>query len=259
MRHVFVNADDFGLHEDINRAIAAGVRHGRIQGVSVSTNGTAVNWPLLAELSRDGAEIGAHLTWADEVWLTCSGGLTRGTIAKNLLTNPVRYAERLRDEARAQIELLLKHDLQPSHLDSHQHIHVLPALWSVTIALAREYSISRVRVPVASSSAGVRKTPGGLLLQALSLRRHREAPGSWPCAGIARSGHNTSLDVRRELPASTAGVVELIVHPAFATDSLRRRYHHWGYDWEAEYEMLMSDEWPNLLHECGFAAWNSAR
>ena len=251
MRHVFVNADDFGLHDDINRAISEGVKKGRIHGVSVSANGTAVDWPLLREMKSSGAKIGAHLTWADETWLTGQGSISRAAIIKKLALHSSGFVNQLRDEARAQIDLLLKNGIHPDHVDSHQHIHVLPNLWPITLELAREYSIPRIRIPMASSFAGIRKTPGGMLLHSLSRFRSREIPTAWPCAGIARSGHNTEAHVQRELSDSRDQVVELIVHPGFATSSLTERYRHWNYDWETERSLIMDDDFPRMLKVSG--------
>lgn len=252
MKLLYVNADDFGLHEDINRAIAEGVKNKCIQGVSVSANGMAADWLLLRELKCEGAAIGSHLTWVDEAWLTGGGGYSRAAMVMKLVGNQSGFVGKLRDEARAQIELMLKNGVQPDHLDSHQHIHVLPCLWSITLELAREYSIPRIRIPCASSFAGIRKTPGGILLQLLSRFRFRKKPTARLCAGIAHSGHNTMDTVVKELKASKTQAIELVVHPAFATDSLRRRYEHWNFDWEAERAMLMNDSFSRHMEACGF-------
>jgi len=252
MKQLFVNADDFGLHGDINRAIASGVNKGRIQGISISANGAAFDGFLIKELNNGGAALGVHLTWADETWLTGDGGLSRAMIMKHLAMNPSGFAIKLRQEARAQIERLLDIGIRPDHVDSHQHIHVLPRLWSITRELAREYSIPRIRLPLTSSFGTIRRTPGAMFLQLLSRFRQREIPTAWPCAGIARSGRNTSGVIRRELEASSSQTLELIVHPAYATASLSHRYRHWGYDWDSERAMLMDDHWPLLMEECGY-------
>jgi len=252
MKRLFVNADDFGLHDDINRAVAEGVKNKCIHGVSVSANGRAVEWQLLKELKQNGAAIGSHLTWVDESWLTGGGGLSRTMVVRKLAGNQHGFAGKLRDEARAQIEQMLKNGIQPDHVDSHQHIHVLPCLWSITLELAREYSIPRIRIPCASSFTGIRKTPGGILLESLARLRLRKAPVAWPCAGIAHSGHNTVEIVLNELQDSRAQTIELVVHPAFSTDSLRSRYGHWNYDWEAERTMLMNPSFSRQLEACGF-------
>jgi predicted glycoside hydrolase/deacetylase ChbG (UPF0249 family) len=254
MRQLFVNADDFGLHDDINRAVADGVRQGRIQGVSVSVNGPAVDWPLLRDLTDQGAAIGLHLTWVDEAWLTGAGAQPRATVVRNLLIRPTATSHRLRMEARAQVECFVEHGFRPAHVDSHQHIHVLPRLWAITLELAREYYIPRIRLPMAASSAGVRRSPGGILLQLLCRYRHVGMPSAWPCVGIAHSGHNTADHVCKELMRSNSPKIELVAHPAFATESLCRRYPYWGYDWDAERTMLMADNWPHLLEGCGFEA-----
>lgn len=247
MKQVFVNADDFGLHPDLNRAIADGVEAGRIQGLSVSTNGAAVDWELLRSLRDQGAHIGAHITWVDEPWLTGGGGISRLALVRRLATSPGSFGTLLRAEARAQVERLLAQGLPPAHIDSHQHMHVLPGLWPIADSLAREFGIPRIRVPMAPSLAAARCNPGGLILQSLSHARRRSRPDAWPCVGLARSGHNTRAIIARELPLAREPIVELVAHPGYATPALVAQYGHWNYNWEAERRLLMDDGWTEFL------------
>ena len=67
---ILVNADDFGLHRDINRGILDCVERGRVQSVSFSPIGRAIDWPKLAELARQGVRTGIHVTLVGEPWGT---------------------------------------------------------------------------------------------------------------------------------------------------------------------------------------------
>jgi predicted glycoside hydrolase/deacetylase ChbG (UPF0249 family) len=66
-----------------------------------------------------------------------------------------------------------------AHLDSHQHLHVLPGLWTAAKELQKEYGIPRLRVPYESLRRGLtHRFPFGLCMQALAgLRVDRDAPG----------------------------------------------------------------------------------
>src|ERR1700722_8960725 len=67
---LLVNADDFGLHADINRGISGCVDSGRVQSVSFSATGQAVDWKKLQEWSRHGVLVGLHITLVGEPWAT---------------------------------------------------------------------------------------------------------------------------------------------------------------------------------------------
>ncbi len=259
MTRVLVTADDFGLHEDLNRAIAEGVRAGTIHAVSVSTVGDAFDVDLLRELKTAGASIGAHLTWVDEPWITGGGGFDRLGLLRRLLLAPRAFGGALEREARAQIARLIDRGLAPTHLDSHQHVHVLPVLWPVVRRLAGEFSVPRIRIPWTPSLASTRGSPGGHVLRLLAAVRRRACRGSLPCIGIARSGHNTAERIAGELRGLAFPEVEMVAHPGRASDSLRGRYGHWGYDWEAESDLLDPVVWSTTLARAGCAPFQKSR
>lgn len=246
-----VNADDFGLHPDLNRAIAAGVEAGRIHSLSVSVNGGAVDWPLLQRLRDQGVRIGLHLTWVGEAWLTGGGGFRGWPALATALARSPGLASRLELEARQQVAAFRAQDFAPAHLDSHQHVHVWPRLWTFTQELALENEAA-LRVPWCPTWRGVRHSPGGMALQAMAAFRRRQTPEAWPCIGLAFSGHYTLALMARELRAAQGQDLEVVVHPGYTTKDLQQHYPLWNYDWDAERLMVMDKGWPALLVECGY-------
>lgn len=247
-----VNADDFGLHADINRAIADGVAAGRIQSLSVSANGEAVDWPLLRHLRDRGARIGLHLTWVGEPWLTEQVTFSGWPALAVALARSPGWVARMETEARQQVAVFAAQGFVPAHLDSHQHVHIWPGLWAITCKLARETGSPRIRVPWCPTRRGVRRSPGGVALQGLAAWRRRQVPDSWPCIGLAFSGHYTFERLTAEVRAVKERDLEVVIHPGYATAALRQRYHAWNYDWEAERLTVMAPGWPALLAECGY-------
>src|SRR5581483_6958192 len=51
-------------------------------------------------------------------------------------------------ELRAQIAKILSAGLRPTHLDSHKHTHIVPAIFRVVVRLANEFTIPYVRLPL---------------------------------------------------------------------------------------------------------------
>lgn len=249
MPFVHVNADDFGLHRDIDRGIAACVERGRVTGLSVCANGAAIDWAMARDLAAR-AQVGVHVTLVGEPWLT------RPEVRFASWSRLVPWlalrgrGAMLEAEVRAQIEAMLAAGVRPTHLDSHQHVHVMPTIWPTCARLAAEYGIPRVRVPMTPSASIAKPSIAGRVLQALSRRRATAA--SLPCIGIASAGHNDVEILSRELAASGGRDVELVAHPAFDTPSLRERYGAWQFDWTRETDALLSDAWGEACGSLGY-------
>jgi predicted glycoside hydrolase/deacetylase ChbG (UPF0249 family) len=126
-------------------------------------------------------------------------------------------------EFAAQVRKVLDAGLQPSHLDTHKHTHVLPPVASAVARVVREFGIRWVRCPVDFSGGG------GLAAQAMRtqrsgiLRKIRAAGGECTdhFAGFALTG---SLDEGRLLALLDQlkeGTTELMCHPGFLREDLR--------------------------------------
>ena len=115
-----------------------------------------------------------------------------------------------------------------AHLDSHQHLHVLPGIWPVAVALQEEFGIPRLRVPHESLRRALfHKFPFGAGFQALAaLRAHaargRKGPGDRRrLLGFLTSTCFTVEANRAALEAVLANPdteYELMVHPALPPD-----------------------------------------
>lgn len=244
-----VNADDFGLHRDIDRGIGACVEAGRVTGFSICANGAAIDWSLARELATR-AQAGVHATFVGEPWLTRPE--VRFASWSRLvpwLALPGRRAM-LEAELRAQVRAIVDAGIQPTHLDSHQHVHVMPAIWPTCAAVAREFDIKRIRVPATPTRAIAKRSLAGRVLQSLAERR--AVARSLPCIGIAAAGHNDVEILSRELAAARGRDVELVAHPAIDTPSLRERYGAWQFDWTRETEALLSDAWGAACARLGY-------
>lgn len=235
-----INADDFGLHADIDRGILACVDADRCTGVSVSVNGSSVDWALVRELASR-VDVGVHVTLVGEPWLGEDRSFANWSRLMPWLLLPGRKAV-LEREIRLQIDSMLEHGIRPTHLDSHQHVHVMPPIWSICKRLAGELGIARIRTPATPVRSIAKASVAGLVLQRLGERRLEEIDHTLPCIGIASAGHNSAEILARELEAGDARDLELVAHPAFDTPPLRERYGSWNFDWETERGALLGRE-----------------
>jgi len=143
---VVINADDFGLTEGVCAGIVKAIHAG---GVTATTAMACV--PAAAErLSRWSPKvpgrIGAHLQ------LTTGRPILPMEKVRSLVRDDGRFPEKRKQlgnpktqeilaEWRAQMELLFQAGIEPTHLDSHHHVHGLPAAWPAFCELARQYAL----------------------------------------------------------------------------------------------------------------------
>jgi predicted glycoside hydrolase/deacetylase ChbG (UPF0249 family) len=257
--YLLVNADDFGLHADINRGISECIERGRVQSVSFCATGKAVDWKKLQEWTHHGIFVGLHITLVGEPWATDSRLLRSWKdLAAQLLLRGRAIRTDVNREIRRQFQLCDENGLDPrtlSHVDSHQHVHVFGGVWQPCLELAREHGIPRIRIPWCPSLRAIRKSVGGLGLQAISRRRASEVNEPIACLGIAHAGRNTVVNFSTEL-GYAAGArsprVELVVHPGVNTPDLESRYSAWSFNWSGERDALLSNQFAEAVSTSGY-------
>lgn len=243
-----INADDFGLHPDINAGIARCARAGRLSGFSISANGSAVDWDLARELQNLGVHVGLHLTLVGEPWLSRKRTIRKWPTLIPMLARPSTRRS-IEQEAEAQLQTLLDQNLNVDHIDSHQHVHVIEPIWTTVHNLAREFRIEQIRVPWAPTPLLAKPTVAGRVLQMISSTRRDDR--SLPCIGLKHAGHNTLKILEGELMQAKRDV-ELVAHPGDQTHALTTHYAAWKFDWKSETEMLLDDDFKRILDRNGF-------
>lgn len=151
-KRFILNADDFGMSPDYNRAVLVGYADGFLRSASICANGpvfeSAVNeiLPECQELS-----LGVHLNIIEGKALThcpslCDnkGNFNKGYLFFILNSGNKQVMNQIEREFRRQIELV-KSVANPDHIDSHVHVHAVPAVFRMVCRLAKEYGIPYVR------------------------------------------------------------------------------------------------------------------
>ena len=233
-RRLIVNADDFGWSE----AVSAGILHAHANGIVSSTTlmanmpASAASVTMLPQAPRLG--VGVHLNVCQGRPLcramACLAGpdgmidLKAGTLARRFLWSP-RVRRAVAAEMEAQIVWALEHGLQPTHLDSHRHVHALPPIFAIVCRLAKRYKIPWIRwlrpgpcsttLPPEARPQGKTARLLGVMMR-LNAARGRPFRGTEALYGIPGTGFLSPgmlVDLIRHLPA---GVNELMVHPGWA-------------------------------------------
>lgn len=237
MKKAIFNADDFGLSEKINNGIAHGFSHGVLTDSSLVMTLPATQHALNL-IKTKGLNAGVHLTLT--VGKPLSGKDTNSVIHQGkfygigrlLLRIALCQAkqEDIQNEFRKQLIQFLDSGVTPTHLDTHQYIHMLPMVFDVVAALAAEYRIKALRIASEKLSlrfgyqafqsivvSGLSKTTRkGLTQYSLSTTDH--------FFGIAR------INTKQTLPSFLniiknikPGTSEIMCHPGYDDPEIRNR------------------------------------
>ncbi|MFA6850842.1 MAG: ChbG/HpnK family deacetylase [Selenomonadaceae bacterium] len=266
MRNLIVNADDFGLHSDVNHAIINGHKQGCITSTSLMPTGIAME--EAAELARQVPllSVGVHLTLVAEKpvlppeqissLVDEQGRFFPDHIAfiKRFVQGKIRLDE-LRAECDAQICKLEKAGVAISHLDSHQHLHVLPKIIDICLDLAREHQIYKMRLPAeeyfftGGYPADLKRKIArcGLsfcatLARSKAAKRHIIMPKAF--FGMLAGGHMEEKYFLAVLNVLKAESSEIMVHPGMHSVLLGQIYD-WQYHWTDEFHAVTS---PAVMH-----------
>jgi len=259
MRRLIVNADDFGLHESINQGIWQAHNRGIVTSTSLMAGGDAFDDAIRIKQDCPKLGVGVHLTLVGGRPVSAAQLIPSLVDAQGCfyssyphflaqyLKGGIRLPE-VERELTAQIEKVLLAGVNPTHLDSHQHLHVVPGIAGLVLALARRFSIRAIRIPAEpllffgglSPSVGRLVGRTGLTLLAEALRARAVKAGIAVTAhfyGMLAGGRmnaETLLSVMHQLPD---GVSEIMVHPGVRDEALAQQYP-WGYHWDEELHAL---------------------
>jgi predicted glycoside hydrolase/deacetylase ChbG (UPF0249 family) len=265
-RLLIVNADDYGLTPAVSRAILRAHRDGIV--TSTSALALAPGFASSAPALRDtpGIGVGAHLAAvgedppllsAREVPTLVDG---RGRLASSWRVFLPRMAagridpEDVRREFTAQVDCLQDAGLVLDHVDTHQHVHLWPAVGAVVLDVADKAGIGAVRI-IRSARWG----PVGLTVRRLAVRLERRAQARslrFPAdaTGLDEAGtleRERLLAALARLGRSRARSAELATHPGEAGDADLDRYR-WGYVWDRELAALVDPAVRERVAEAGF-------
>jgi chitin disaccharide deacetylase len=247
---LLLNADDVGLHPDIDSAAEHLISLRRINAVSVIPHGPHASLENYGTWQKKGIFTGIHITLTQIPWITSSAVFPGWhSLIPRLISGRKNFLCALEKETDAQIQRMLDAGIQPDHIDSHEHVHMLPGLYNIFQKKAREYGIPTLRVPASGKIRHARQSLAGYGLHFLSLPKLRKAP--LKCAGIRYSGFYDANKFAAELHSLTDDNYFFVFHPA-KEKSIRNDIVGWKYNWQGEYELLLSDSFVHLLDKNGY-------
>ncbi|XP_071946329.1 carbohydrate deacetylase-like isoform X2 [Antedon mediterranea] len=282
MKRLVVNGDDFGYSVQRNKGLVECYKNRSISSTSLLINGVAVD-DAVHYIKQLAIPTGLHLnlTEGHPVGKQCDSLMDenkaflgkhgfRDALQKQQINFLDIYAEIV-----AQVKLFItKCEQKPTHIDGHQHVHILPGVREVFSTVLQEYGIAWTRLPIELdldkctwlSSQTLKTFLKGVVDDAVSSRdvfvKHN-IKFTNGYAGLSTMGKALTTDsIMQSLKNITkhnpeACTFEYMVHPGYLTkdvggcgcgpDGFSRspaRYH--------EIQVLNDPELKQRLRQCGF-------
>ncbi|MGQ9574265.1 MAG: carbohydrate deacetylase [Thermoguttaceae bacterium] len=240
-KYLIVNADDLGMSVCVNAGIVRARREGILTSASLMANMPAFEHAVEQLLRADrGLGIGVHLCLTSGRPLLPPRDVpllvdARGVFAHGfwdlwrLLRSRHReqVAAQIAAETAAQVARIQRAGFWVDHLDSHQHVHMIPELFPLVVPLA-ESACAAIRIaheqlePAGRWLAGmVGRVGNGGIIKRLVLaccaatirRRWASVPAADHYFGVLDTGRMNAQKLKRIIQILPPGVSEITVHP----------------------------------------------
>lgn len=233
--NLIINADDFGLDLEMSRQIAQCARDGIVNSISVlpfpKTDRDHEKLLHKIILENPNIKIGAHLSLIETL-----PTLIATPRYSNKRASPKNFKEFLKmylvgrlsrkqiyNEWKSQLHWLKERLRTPHkicHIDSHQHIHILPGIWGVVLKLQQEFGVNRIRIPFEGAFNSFRhQFPFGAGLQIISAIRKFQYTGEPVHFRGIKTSTNFEFSKYSSLPENILHhpkeKFELMVHPGY--------------------------------------------
>ena len=273
MRRLIINADDFGLTHGVNRAIAESHVHGVVTSTTLMANSGAFDEAVQLAKSNKDWSVGCHLVLVDGEPLIDPGripGLVPGRDSHKFRNGVGILAlqslagmldsDQVEAESVAQIRKLQANGINVSHIDTHKHTHIFPAVLEGILRAARICGVSAVRNPFESFAADFARTRQQLWKRYLQVRFLRRLASPFRKAvqkagmrtpdgtlGIVVTGHldrQLFQGIAENIPE---GTWEFVCHPGYVDDDLQTITTRLRESRRNELELLTSPETREVL------------
>jgi predicted glycoside hydrolase/deacetylase ChbG (UPF0249 family) len=238
---LIINADDFGLTPGVNRAIAELHQAKALTSATLMATGAAFEDAVAVAHANPTLGVGCHIVLTDGVPASPPERIPTllGPDGKNfrpslvdfvqaLLRGKIRETE-IEHEAFAQIQKLQSAGIDVTHIDTHKHTHLFPAVARSLLRVAERSSIRAIRYPFEQSWSlaldhgnRIRRLQVKLLSQLKTNFEHqpqihnRHVLTTDATIGISATGNlygETLREILHAIPPD--GTFELCCHPGY--------------------------------------------
>lgn len=234
-KYLIINADDFGLSQSINKGILEVFKIGNISSSSLMANMPGFEDAVRHTEKYPTLGVGMHVN------LTYGSPINSPERVPSLVNEYGVFSYKLANtweeadisvELKSQWERLMKAGLNPTHIDSHQHIQMYPKVYKHMVSLANSHNIS-MRKTIYDPSVGI--TPHKKI-DYFVMDTYFEGDG------ISR--------LLQHIQNLKCGVTEIMCHPGYI-DSVVSTVSEWTYVREIECRVFSQPIIRELISELG--------
>jgi chitin disaccharide deacetylase len=284
VRKLIVNADDFGLTAGVNRAIVETQNSGIVTSATLMANGNSFQDAIEKAHSAPKLSVGCHVVLVDGSPVSSPGAVD--TLVAVRSSEPDRFFSRLSafsaramfggfdqdqlvSEISAQIKKLQAAGVEVTHLDTHKHTHIFPAVLVALLRAARICGVPAIRnpfVPLKAMNSKLFKGKSNVwkrygqvrMLHTFSrqFRQRTKRAGILTPDGLVGMIETGSLEsagysaiLRQTIAALPDGTWELVCHPGYNDSDLRRAGTRLLESRDEERRLLGSSEMRQFLDE----------
>ena len=283
MRRLIVNADDFGFTAGINRAIVEAHTRGIVTASTLMANGRAFEDAVRLAATVPDLSVGCHVVLIDgepvldaerlpSLTETHSSGPRFRDGIKSFAARALAGRldpHQIEAETSAQIRKLQSAGINVSHLDTHKHTHLFPAVLRPLLRAARARGVHAIRnpfgprKPLKSSTLLTRPSLWTRYAEVRILRtlaaKFRDAAKREGLVtpdgtlGIVVTGALDEKLFRAIAAAIPEGTWEFVCHPGYNDDDLKSAKTRLRQSRETELRVLTMPEARQLLLDQGIA------
>ncbi len=157
MKQLIINADDFGMSEQIDNAIVWCFKQKKINRTTIMVNmPDAKNATLLAKDNGFHDKVGLHLNFisgrpmleSTKNSILCRDGFFVGELLKKKYYFPLKKSIKsvIQAETEAQIKAYMALGYSIGHIDSHHHVHIKFGVYCAIKPILRSYGFKSIRI-----------------------------------------------------------------------------------------------------------------
>jgi hopanoid biosynthesis associated protein HpnK len=291
VRRLIVNADDFGFTSGVNRAIVDGHTRGIVTSTTLMATGQAFEEAVNLAKTVPHLSVGCHVVLIDGQPVLETGRLSTLTSTRS---GSVRFPDSLKAfaaraiggrfdsneieaEATAQIRKIQVAGITVSHVDTHKHTHLFPAVLRPLLRAARACGVQAIRNPFGPRRplrSGELLARPGLWTRYAEVRILRTLSGRFRDAvkksdfatpdgtfGVVVTGVLDEKLFRHIAEIIPEGTWEFVCHPGYNDADLQRAQTRLRASRETELRVLTMPDVRELLSNSGIEliSYNSLR
>jgi hopanoid biosynthesis associated protein HpnK len=263
VRRLIINADDFGLTAGVNRAVVELHEERVLTSATLMARAAATDEAIELALRFPLLGVGCHVVLVDGEPVLPAAEIPSltdrqtgwfhpkpGSFLRQLLFGRIRAAE-IEAEAAAQIALLQGRGLTLTHIDTHKHLHMFPAVLRPLLRAARAAGIRAVRNPFEPAWSR-RATPAASLFRRIEVNMLRQLEPAFRrivaqegfattdgALGVLATGTLDEATLHSVLRKIPAGTWELVTHPGYSDDDLAKAHTRLRQSRETERQALL--------------------